>query len=106
MEQLSDKISTLQKNFYDLNSLFDLSIIATQAESLEDLIEKISEFLTQTLNIENANAGSSWPPDSTPLNYSAIQLDVDMSKITLSGEASKDILNLLGSTGNNYTPIE
>lgn len=54
MEQLSDKISTLQKKFYDLNSLFDLSIIATQAESLEDLIEKISEFLTQTLNIENA----------------------------------------------------
>ena len=31
--------------------------------------------------------------------------NVDMSKITLKGEASKETLNLLGSTGNNYTPI-
>lgn len=51
MENISNKISTLQKNFYDLNSLFELSIIATQADSIEDLIDKITEFISQTLNI-------------------------------------------------------
>lgn len=30
---------------------------------------------------------------------------VDMSKITLSGSASKEVLNLIGSTGDNWTPI-
>ncbi len=53
MENLSEKINTLQKNFYDLNSLFELSIIATQADSIEDLIEKVSTFVKQALGIEN-----------------------------------------------------
>ena len=53
MENLSEKITTLQKNFYDLNSLFELSIIATQADSIEDLIEKVTEFITQGLNISD-----------------------------------------------------
>ena len=53
MENLSDKITTLQKNFYDLNSLFELSIIATQADSIEDLIEKVTGFITEALSIEN-----------------------------------------------------
>lgn len=52
-ENFSDKISTLQKNFCDLNNLFELSIIATQADSLEDLIDKITDFIIQTLNVEN-----------------------------------------------------
>ena len=53
MENLSEKINTLQKNFYDLNSLFELSIIATQADSIEDLIEKVTVFITQALSIDN-----------------------------------------------------
>ncbi|MBR3614721.1 MAG: leucine-rich repeat protein [Clostridia bacterium] len=43
--------------------------------------------------------------DSDIYNYGECFKDVDMSKITLTGTASKEILNLLGSTGNNYTPI-
>ena len=38
-------------------------------------------------------------------NYSGCFAGVDMSKITLKGTASKEIKNLLGSTGLNYTPI-
>lgn len=53
MENLSEKITTLQKNFYDLNSLFELSIISTQADSIEDLIEKVTDFITQSLSLEN-----------------------------------------------------
>ena len=52
MENLSDKIAILQKKFYDLNNLFDLSIIATQASSVEDLIEKISNFISETLSTD------------------------------------------------------
>lgn len=32
--------------------------------------------------------------------------DVDMSKVVLAGTASTEMLDLLGSTGNNYMPIE
>lgn len=52
-DNFSDKITTLQKNFCDLNNLFELSIIATQADSLEDLIDKVTDFIMQTLNVEN-----------------------------------------------------
>lgn len=52
MENLQDKITILQKKFYDLNSLFDLSIIATQASSVEDLIEKISNFIAETVSTD------------------------------------------------------
>lgn len=51
MENLSNKITNLQKNFYDLNSLFELSIIATQSDSIEDLAEKVADFVTLALNI-------------------------------------------------------
>ena len=53
MENLSEKITLLQKNFYDLNSLFELSIIATQADSIEDLIEKVTDFVIQVLGVNN-----------------------------------------------------
>ncbi len=52
-DNFAEKITTLQKNFYDLNNLFELSIIATQADSLEDLIDKVTDFINQTLGIEN-----------------------------------------------------
>ena len=53
MENISEKLATLQKNFYDLNNLFELSIIATQAESVEDLIDKITDFIVETLGLKN-----------------------------------------------------
>lgn len=53
MENISEKLTALQKNFYDLNNLFELSIIATQAESLEDLVDKITDFIIDTLGLTN-----------------------------------------------------
>lgn len=53
MENLSNKITNLQKNFYDLNSLFELSIIATQSDSIEDLVEKVADFIKLALGIDN-----------------------------------------------------
>ena len=40
------------------------------------------------------------------INYESCFESVDMSKITLKGEASNEILNLLGNTGENYTNID
>ena len=46
MEQdLTGKIQELQKNFYELNNFFGLSIIANQAYSVEDLLMHFSDFL-------------------------------------------------------------
>ena len=50
--------------------------------------------LTETITI-NAN----------PSSYSKCFQNIDMTNITLTGSASKDVLNLIGSTGRNWTPI-
>lgn len=52
-QNLSDKISVLQKNFYELNNLFELSIIANQAYCLDDLLTGFANFLVMNLNIED-----------------------------------------------------
>lgn len=52
-ENISDKIVNLQKRFYELNNLFELSIIANQGVNLEDLISKISSFIKECLEIKN-----------------------------------------------------
>lgn len=52
-QNLSDKIHNLQKNFLELNNLFELNIISNQAYSMEDLISKIGFFISSTLNIKD-----------------------------------------------------
>ena len=52
-QNLSDKIHNLQKNFLELNNLFELNIISNQAYSIEDLISKIGFFISSTLNIKD-----------------------------------------------------
>lgn len=52
-QNLSDKIHNLQKNFLELNNLFELNIISNQAYSMEDLITKISSFISSALNIKD-----------------------------------------------------
>ncbi|MDD3237261.1 MAG: sensor domain-containing diguanylate cyclase [Candidatus Gastranaerophilales bacterium] len=50
-QNLSEKIHNLQKNFLELNNLFELNVISNQACSLDDLINRISSFISSTLNI-------------------------------------------------------
>lgn len=52
-QNLTNKIHNLQKNFLELNNLFELNIISNQAFSLEDLISKICAFISSTLNIKD-----------------------------------------------------
>lgn len=43
--------------------------------------------------------------NANPSSYSKCFQNIDMTNITLTGSASKDVLNLIGSTGRNWTPI-
>ena len=52
-QELSDKIYNLQKNFLELNNLFELNILANQADSLDDLLNKISSFMTTNFNLND-----------------------------------------------------
>lgn len=52
-QNLSDKIHNLQKNFLELNNLFELNIISNQAYSIEELVTKISFFISSTLNVKD-----------------------------------------------------
>jgi len=52
-QELSDKILNLQKNFLELNNLFELNILSNQASSLEDLLSKISFFMTSNFNLND-----------------------------------------------------
>ena len=54
-QDLSDKIYNLQKNFLELNNLFELNILSSQASSLEDLLSKISFFMTSNFNLNDIN---------------------------------------------------
>ncbi len=52
-QNLSDKIHNLQKNFLELNNLFELNIISNQAYSIEDLVAKMGSFISSTLNVKD-----------------------------------------------------
>ncbi len=52
-QELSDKIYNLQKNFLELNNLFELNILSNQAYSLDDLLSKISVFMTSNFNLND-----------------------------------------------------
>ena len=50
---ITDKIKNLQNNFLELNSLFELSLIANQSFTLYDLISNVTKFIYANLNIQN-----------------------------------------------------
>ncbi|MGN0014232.1 MAG: diguanylate cyclase, partial [Candidatus Gastranaerophilaceae bacterium] len=52
-QDLSEKIYNLQKNFLELNNLFELNILSNQAYSLDDLLNKISQFLMSNFNLND-----------------------------------------------------
>lgn len=52
-QELSDKIYNLQKNFLELNNLFELNILSNQAYSLDDLLGKICFFMTSNFNLND-----------------------------------------------------
>lgn len=52
-EKNYEKIEAIQKNFLELNNLFELSILANQSTDLEDFINKVSTFISSVLGVED-----------------------------------------------------
>ena len=52
-QDISNKIENIQKNFIELNNMFELSIIANQATDLSDFIDKVSDFIHLSLGVED-----------------------------------------------------
>ena len=52
-EDINNKINNIEKNFLQLNNLFELSILANQSTSLQDFIEKVSEMISVALGVED-----------------------------------------------------
>lgn len=50
---LADKINNLQKNFSELNSLFELNLLATQAATQDELLTQIDNFIKDELDIKD-----------------------------------------------------
>ena len=91
----------IPESVYDMNDTFmDCTLLTTAP-----VIPSGVEYMTSTFSGCTSLTGIVTINVSGEPSYSECFKDVDMSKITLTGEAPKEILNLLGSTGNNYTPI-
>ena len=50
---MSDKISSIENSLIELNRMFEVSAIASNAISIEDLVSKLSDFLSDYLNSDN-----------------------------------------------------
>ena len=50
---MSDKISSIENSLVELSRMFEISAISNNAVSVEDLISKLSNFLSKYLNSEN-----------------------------------------------------
>lgn len=90
---ISNSVTNMRAAFYGCTSLTTASAIPSSVTNMENAFYGCTS-LFGTITI-NAN----------PTAYDWCFVRVDMSKITLTGEASKEMLNNLGSTGENYIPI-
>ena len=52
-QDISNKIENIQRNFSELNNMFELSIIANQSADLSDFINKVSEFITSVIGVKD-----------------------------------------------------
>lgn len=99
-------IYDMQRTFMGCTSLTTAPAIPSSVITLYETFKDCTA-LTGTITINTDNISSNgWCYDSDDDNscYRCFY-GIDMSNITLTGSASKDVLNLIGATGNNWTPI-
>lgn len=75
-----------------------------------DSLETVPTLSKNIDDVESAFAGCTSLMGTITINFNPAKFSmcffgVDMSKITLTGDATKETLNNLGATGENYTPI-
>ena len=89
--------------FYKCTSLISAPTVPSEVINMAYTFEDCTA-LTGTVYI-NTNNITSAAKSSADGSCGDCFRNVDMSKIILAGNASKDVLNLIGSTGNNWTPL-
>lgn len=52
-ENITSKVNSLQKSFFELNNLFELNMIANQAFDIETFVLKLKAFIINNINIKN-----------------------------------------------------
>lgn len=104
---IPDGIYDMQRTFQDCTSLTTAPIIPSSVITLYETFKNCTS-LTGTITINTNNILSKgYTYDSQDDNscYGCFS-GVNVGNISLTGSASKDVLNLIGSTGKNWTPIE
>ena len=111
---IPNSVETMMWTFQDCKSLISAPVIPESVSNLASTFYGCTSLTgTVTINTNKIDRlygtaiNSGWntsPSDVGPCGYCFN--DVDMSKITLAGDASKEVLNLIGSTGDNWTPIQ
>ena len=94
----------MKETFSSCNLLISAPIIPSGVTSLSSTFSGCKS-LTGTIIINTNNITTTSHGASEGSCYGCFS-GVNMNNITLTGEASKETLNLIGSTGNNWTPIE
>ena len=51
--EIETKINNLQRNFLELDSLFELSVITNQSYTIIDLFLNVSDFIKKYINIKS-----------------------------------------------------
>lgn len=101
---IPNSVKSMQNAFSDCQSLIAAPVIPSNITNLSGTFDGCTAITgiiyIHTNNIKTTTQGSSEGACGVCFR------NVDMSKITLAGEASKDVLNLIGSTGKNWIPIE
>lgn len=101
--QLPEKVQLMNGTFGD-TALITAPTIPSSVENLAGTFENCKS-LTGTVVINTNKIPTSEYNLGTNTCYECFK-NVDMTNITLTGTATRDFLNLVGATGNNWTPIE
>ena len=99
-------IYDMQRTFQGCTSLTTAPVIPNTVNTLYETFKSCTS-LTGTITINTNNIlsnGYCYGSQDDNSCYGCFS-GVDMTNITLTGSATKDVLNRIGATGNNWTPI-
>lgn len=100
--QIPEGVTILARLFEGCTSLTTAPEIPDNIESMFGMFKNCNKLTGEiVINTNIINSAKSFNSGTCRDCFSG----VDMSKITLTGEASKDVLNIIGGTGKNWTPI-
>ena len=97
----ANSVTNMSSTFWGCTSLVTVPEIPSSVTNMYGTFKGCTA-LTGTIEINTNNITTNTGYDNT---CAKCFYGVDMTSITLTGSASKDVLNLIGSTGNNWTPI-